>query len=369
MRAEFLPIKPDKYWITPQIAQARPGISDIDFATMSTRLEVLDSEDEGSDYSPERAPMLQTFVPAEETPSKRLSTTNSFETTNTTDSSLFRNMYDDNCASTPYASNLDTGRKQITPRLNTSSVPSTGKGRNTHSKTPASREGDPWEVPSSPPEETTNRTAPPSYASQSLPMIAEQAAQNLFQGTGLPNESDEVDLIVAPEASARGAVVLNDSWIKDFGPRNTPTSAQRVLESTSESTVSTDRQDIANPPLEGPSVVSLYVAPTALTKAQKEEYLFLPSSSEARPDGYESLPTLVPTQLAERSSGASTVAYGTPSEFASSGRKATKATESSSAKKRKLNSIEEELVCVSSPSLCLSLLKQFSHNPRQIFSQ
>ncbi|KAH8880102.1 hypothetical protein GQ53DRAFT_849200 [Thozetella sp. PMI_491] len=371
---------------------------------MSTARVILDSDDEGSDTSPHKlAPELEDLFSSLEAPKDPTHAADSFETT---DSSFFRNIYNEHrvptsssgqdqhgdlgkatdlprkSAATVITSPVD-GKKAKLKRLDlgtsiTDPVPASHKAKVkaavdldfTQITTPreerGSRPEDPWAIPSSPPVTMGygDATGLPSSGGRSRSKISKTYGKRsrTFQSSPPPNESlEDVSRMSELESHDNGSNLAED------GPhaaprgnsqvRNTPRSAQQPSASSFAATDRLEEPAVSNLNVddgtrmatggEGSEVASalLYVSPVALTASQKQEYSVIPPSSGPGQQDDVALPSFTnPADLLlHKSSGATTIAYTTPSEFASSSRRADPLVEPNSNRKRKLRPITEEV--------------------------
>ena len=366
---------------------------------------ILDSDDEGSDFSPvQPAPDLdELFSSAVDLPGRHQDVSNennSFRTTGTTDSSFFRKVYDEHNLTTHVQEQTGQGeqahdlacksgataitspaspQRQLRRQLEdfgtsiTEPVSGSLKAKShaaldlnftqvtTPRQTMPGARDDPWEIPSSPVAgtdaaigaallRTVQKIAKRKRDPQPSPQPKPSAAKDNQGPEGLGVDKEP------PETESEVAEILDTSSIPKGKKRksNTPTSAQRPKDSSfrAESTVGlgdlaalqesrTSEEDVSN----NVGSAYLYVSPPVLTASQRQEYEHIAVSSDPfqREDGI-SLPQLDQQELLHRSSCATTIAYATPSDFASSSAKVGSTSQPRPAKKRKLKSIFEEVV-------------------------
>ena len=369
---------------------------------------ILDSDDEGSDFSPvQPAPDLdELFSSAVELPGRHQDVSNennSFRTTGTTDSSFFRKVYDEHnltahvqeqsgqveqttdlaCKSgatavTSPASPQKQRRRQLEDFGTSITEPVSGSLKakslaaidlnftqvTTPRQTMPGARDDPWEIPSSPIAgtdvafgaalvRTVQGNAKRKRNPRPSPQPKPSAVKNKQETEGLGGDN------MLPETESEVAEELDTSSIPKGKKRksNTPTSAQRPKDSSVRAELTGGLGDLADLQQSKTSEEDvstnvgsayLYVSPPVLTATQRQEYEHIAVSSDPfqREDGI-SLPQLDQQEQLHRSSCATTIAYTTPSDFASSSAKVGSTSQPRPAKKRKLKSIFEEVVRLS----------------------
>ena len=330
---------------------------------MAPEREILDSEDEGSDFSPAKTQIAddanlysreihdQDYEPGHE-PDDNTATNHS--SLKSTDPVFFQRVYDEQQAvasmqyypvalDPPSHTDQGTGASSMTsltdpppPRRKTKRTGASNLKEMaditqtiTPSGEPGSRISDPWDVPSSPPplpatvSETPASLIKPSRTYGKRKLSSEQSANT---------SRDEIPPTQDPYAFPSTAD-------QEPAPR-----VRKRMKRQTESSVPEENQELNSeydlPPVEDESIFTrqlsgratvwdtssasvfpdtyatgLYIAPSALTASQKQQYQLVSLSSEPGPE--PSFPAVLSdaTQM-QKSSCASTIAYPTPSRFA-----------------------------------------------------
>ncbi|KAK4453740.1 hypothetical protein QBC34DRAFT_394926 [Podospora aff. communis PSN243] len=334
---------------------------------MAPRMEILDSEDDGSDFSPikeafDGSPFhingnaLDAENPeqprAEEPHEDNAATTTS--SLKSTDPSFFQRVYEEQRAAAaagnvsylgpaPEADmSLSQPRSQPKGSSSLTSItdPGTASRKLTKSKdaqkkdvidltltqvtTPrreiASKEVDPWDVPSSP--ETKS-------ASHQLKTYGRRKRTNQQPKSSQPGQDPYVFPSMADPSPAQTTRKTRgmQSPLPTLGSDSSPV---MLIPQTEENGSSQRRSSRKKRPsfrsMGSDSLIpdtGLYIAPSALTASQKQQYEVVALSSDPRQDTLEpALPVLsAGEQQLQKSSMATTIAYSTPSRFASSGKR------------------------------------------------
>ncbi len=337
--------------------------------------------------------------------------TNGVRTTGSTDSSFFRKVYDEhNAAEFLQDQNLDLACAIGPPKdSNTTNVTSPGTrdrqgldqedeqfGTSITDPVPGSRrtriksvvdltftqvttprEGmgnardDPWEIPSSPPASKVAGGAAATGSSdsqlRSTSMKSQGERKRSRYSSPPPNTSLPTAVRITDGLASRildedsSELVGIDDEISTSsrwkGSRNTPISAQRPqsssfeIEGQGQNGVALAFASTGESAIKSAAPASIYVTPGALTASQRQEYQLVSVSSDPpQQEDYAYLPAPQQDSL-HKSSCATTIAYPTPSEFASSSAKMDPAPQPRSARKSVLASQPGELVCANFPNL------------------
>ncbi|KAK3905610.1 hypothetical protein C8A05DRAFT_12590 [Staphylotrichum tortipilum] len=345
---------------------------------MGPRREILDSEDDGSDFGDEAgfgdaaAPELGEEVP-HEIEKGMVGASSSTGATDSTDPSFFQHVYDQQQAAaaadtqdiipdtappagpgpgpgpsasawTEVSSAPPPGQKPQTGNFSsltsiTDPVPASMEPKRTRGipqsevidltdvpsppKPAASPAVDPWDVPPSSSSQLATRT----HGKRNIaPLSLEQEpVSNTMPPTQDPYAFPESTPPVRKKANRRETPSLPPQKAQAFSPvmlipteeaasPDPPTRSSRKKKGSSSVMMESSMPDTAAP--------SLYIAQSTLTTSQKQEYQVVSLSSEAGPEFSEMLPPEQPFRAGEtyRSSGATTIAYPTPSRVVSSRR-------------------------------------------------
>ncbi|GAB1313099.1 AT hook domain-containing protein [Madurella fahalii] len=327
---------------------------------MAPRREVLDSDDDGSDFGEGADFVDANSDHADELPRDKPHDASLNTSTDSTDPSFFQRLYDQQQAAATIDSAdgqetiPDTAPPEATASTwtNVSSAPPAGqkppaedlssltcvtdpaltsrKLKRSHGdrqlevidltdittprKEAASRKSDVWDLPSTTRSQTTTRMHGKRKSTGQQPSPQQE------ETSGMPPTQDPYDF---PDSTPQ---------TRKKAKRGTPpTSESPVMLIPSEEAISSDGRTRRGRGRNGGSSLGssipdtapqLYIAPSTLTASQKQEYRMVSLSSDAVPETFEqSLPTQ-PFTAGEvyKSSGVTTVAYPTPSRIGSSRR-------------------------------------------------
>ncbi|KAK3321166.1 hypothetical protein B0T19DRAFT_403738 [Cercophora scortea] len=312
---------------------------------MASRREILDSGDEDSELSSVNgdwdmegdADGVAQDAPQDATTAAR--------STGSTDPSFFQRVYEEQEAAA--AANLVASAVQSSPTADQppesrSARRSTRGGRNndvvdlTQINTPgrkrAAPEDDLWDVPGSSLPALAGRSQAKAQKTYGKRKRAGVQASPEDDGTqphsASPNRSvhdpyDVPDDSDAPpnKKAKRGRKPASTRQARDVSPMGIPQTGESSGSARRPRRGRGDASGASNESTIPDTLPSLYLAPSALTASQKEEFKVVRLSSEPGHDGLES--SMPPTQAQVtgmyKSSGATTIAYPTPTQFASSG--------------------------------------------------
>lgn len=319
--------------------------------------EILDSEDEGGDFSPVKSVIgddargtddaaVAIEQPRDE-PLDRVADANIANpgSGESTDLSFFQHVYDEQRLTTsgdhsiahtkptaPAASDLTEPQTKTSSSLTsvTDPVPTGSKTKNTYAArdvadltqvTTPSREApvaemDPWDVPSS----------PPACTAKGLSKVARTYGKRKREKAGehsssLPPTQDPYDFPgtrgadptpKAAKRAKRGTQSSRGQPSSSAGQVEEPASTRRSPRRSGESPGFVNGSEEVIPD----TAPGLYIAPSALTASQKQEYQLVSLSSEP---GELSLPSMRAGEV-YKSSGATTMVFSTPSGYRSSTR-------------------------------------------------
>jgi hypothetical protein len=333
---------------------------------MAPRMEILDSEDEGSEFSPVKAAFngspshinsdaLEAENPVQPRAKPQEDTAITASSLKSTDPSFFQRVYKEQRAAAAAASNISypgsapeadmsLSQPPLQPKGSSSLTPITDPGTATRKskrskdapkkdvidltltqvttprKEVASREVDPWDVPSSP--ET-------KLASHELKTYGRRKRTNQQSKSSQPgpNLYDFPSTADPSPAQATQRMRGMQSPLPTLGAYSSPVMLiPQTEENASSGRKSSRKKRSSSRSMGFDSLIpdtGLYIAPSALTASQKQQYEVVALSSDPRQDTLEPALPVLPTgdlQL-QKSSMATTIAYSTPSRFASSGKR------------------------------------------------
>ncbi len=361
--------------------QRQPGVDLTAAGKMGPRREILDSEDDGSDFGDEgefgdaAAPELDQKVLPLEMDHGTVDASRSTDATVSTYPSFFQRVYDQQQAAaaadtqdaipdtappagldpapgpaaastwTEVSSAPPPGQKHQPGSFSsltsiTNPVPASRKSKRaqeppqsevidltdvpTPRKPDAGPPADPWDVP---PSSSSSQRVSRTYGKRKIaPLSLEQeSVSNTMPPTQDPYAFPESTPPVRKKATRRETPVRPTRKAQDSSPvllvpTEAPASSDRPTRSSRKKKGSSFSTESTMPDTAAPS---LYVAQSTLTASQKQEYQVVSLSSDAGPEIPEMLPPEQPFRAGEtyRSSGATTIAYPTPSRAAVSSRR------------------------------------------------
>ncbi|KAK0740694.1 hypothetical protein B0T18DRAFT_214428 [Schizothecium vesticola] len=312
---------------------------------MAPEREILDSEDEGSDFSPAKTQIAddanlysreiydQDLEPGHD-PDDNTATNHS--SLKSTDPVFFQRVYDEQQAAGTGASSLTslvdppplryktkrTGASNLKEMANITQI-------TTPSGEPGSRISNSWDVPSSPPplpataSETPASLTKPSRTYGKRKLSSEQSANTsrdeipptqdpyAFPSTADQEPAPQVRKRMkrqaessVPEENQEPNSKYDLPPVEDESVFTRQLSGRATLWDTSSASVFPDTY-----------AAGLYIAPSALTASQKQQYQLVSLSSEPGPEPFFPAVLSDATQM-QKSSCASTIAYPTPSRYA-----------------------------------------------------
>ena len=336
---------------------------------MAPRREILDSEDEGSDFSPVKDTIGEGLVqidgdaldqPRVEAHDAAATNASSLKST---DPSFFRRIYEEQRAVAAGKSNecpapapeadmsVVGSSSQIKNFSSLTSItdPSTANQKTkkkdsaagkdvidltltqvtTPRKEAVSGEVDPWDVPSSPlPAIEGSRAVSKTKSASKVAKTYGKRKRASQQSTSSQAGPDPYDFPSTADPSPARTTKKTKRGMQSPLPTLSEDSSPVMLVPQTEDGGSgrrASRRKRESPRSLGSSSVvpdtGLYIAPSALTASQKQQYQLIAMSSDPGQDTLEpALPVLeVGEQQLQKSSMATTIAYSTPSRFASSG--------------------------------------------------